>query len=107
VTSGPLLVFRIEVAAGQEEAFNRWYDDVHLPDVLEVDGVSSASRYRLSSGEGTYITVYRVDGDPAEVLGALGEYGRTWASEGRLFEHMQTTAVEAWQPVAGGGGGTD
>lgn len=33
--------------SGQQEDFERWYDECHLDDVVSVEGVYSATRYRL------------------------------------------------------------
>src|SRR5689334_19324828 len=32
---------------GKEDEFNRWYDDVHVPDMLSIDGIVSAQRFEL------------------------------------------------------------
>ncbi|MFQ3894817.1 hypothetical protein [Sphingobium sp. R-7] len=32
---------------GREEEFNRWYNDVHVPDLLRIPGVVGVSRGRL------------------------------------------------------------
>ena len=42
-SKGQLLVFS-NATDGRDEEFNTWYDEVHVPEVLEVDGVSGASR---------------------------------------------------------------
>jgi hypothetical protein len=42
-----LLVFT-NAAEGREEEFHRWYDEVHIPDVLRVPGVESAQRHVIS-----------------------------------------------------------
>lgn len=39
------LVFT-NAAPGSDAEFNRWYDEVHLPDLLRVPGIVEASRYR-------------------------------------------------------------
>ena len=66
---------------GQDEAFNDWYDNTHLPQILALPMVVSAQRFRLSptgvdgTEEGslvhtsaplphTYLAVYEVTGDP-------------------------------------------
>ena len=33
---------------GQDEAFNRWYDDTHVPEVLKFTKSVAAQRFRLS-----------------------------------------------------------
>jgi hypothetical protein len=35
--------------AGEQEKFERWYDEVHLADVVKVPGVVSARRFRIKS----------------------------------------------------------
>lgn len=39
------LVFT-NAAPGTDAEFNRWYDEVHLPDLLRVPGIIAASRHR-------------------------------------------------------------
>jgi hypothetical protein len=45
-----LLIVTAEVDASVEADWNRWYDDVHLPDALACPGVLAGRRY-VSSGE--------------------------------------------------------
>lgn len=59
---------------GQDEAFNTWYDEVHLADVMKLPGVIDAQRYRLSdkqyrSGkmEWGYMAVYEVEIDDIQI----------------------------------------
>lgn len=65
---------------GLEADFNTWYDEVHLPEVLAVDGIVSAQRFRLSRSQmpgvdetvtHTYLTLYEIEGDADEVFAAL------------------------------------
>jgi hypothetical protein len=57
-----LFVVKATIASSREEAFNRWYDETHVPDVLKFPGVVSARRYRALEGEDTYqyMAVYEV-----------------------------------------------
>jgi len=45
-----LLIVTAEVDAEVEADWNRWYDEVHLPDALACPGVLSGRRY-LAAGE--------------------------------------------------------
>ena len=76
-----MLVFSNPVA-GQDDAYNTWYDDVHLGDVLQVPGVVGAKRFTLvempsPDGESApvpahrYLAVYQLDRQPAEVMAEL------------------------------------
>lgn len=67
-----MLVFS-NAAEGRDDDFNAWYDNVHLPDVRSVPGVTSAERYRVQQPgdevpEHRYVAVYELDGDPGTVL---------------------------------------
>lgn len=61
------LIVLSNATAGQDEAFNRWYDDVHLDDVLAVPGVTAAQRFSLAAGEAwAYAAIYEIGGDDPE-----------------------------------------
>jgi hypothetical protein len=59
----------------QEEEFNRWYNEVHAVEMLNISGVLNISRYRAvhqirPGGEPPahhYLTVYEIDDAPATV----------------------------------------
>jgi hypothetical protein len=44
------------------DAFHDWYDHVHVPELLQVDGFASARRLASSDGI-SFIAVYEIDGD--------------------------------------------
>jgi antibiotic biosynthesis monooxygenase (ABM) superfamily enzyme len=43
-----------------EEEFNRWYDEEHLPNLLQVPGYLSARRYVAVDGEPKYLAFYEI-----------------------------------------------
>ncbi len=50
----------------QEDEYNRWYSEVHIPELLAVPGFVAARRYRVVSGapEGhTHLAVYELEAD--------------------------------------------
>lgn len=56
---------------GQDDEFNSWYDNVHLPDVFRVPGVIGAERFRMRSGDGwKYLAIYELDCDDNTVVEA-------------------------------------
>lgn len=61
--SNRLHIVRVDIASEHEEAFNRWYDTVHLPALLACPGWFSAKRYRSRDGGPAYAAVYEVAGD--------------------------------------------
>ena len=49
-----LFVVRANVAKDREAAFNKWYNEEHVPQVLRYNGAVSARRYRKLVGEDRY-----------------------------------------------------
>ena len=49
-----LFVVRATIAKDREAAFNRWYNEEHLPQVLRYNGAVSGRRYRKLTGEDKY-----------------------------------------------------
>jgi hypothetical protein len=70
-----LVQFESRAADGADEAFNLWYDGVHVPDVLAVPGFLSCQRYRIVGGPGEpcrYLAAYEIESDdPQATLGTL------------------------------------
>ena len=51
---------------GRDSEFNRWYDEVHVPDVLSASGFKSAARYSIKDAvkdKGKYLAVYEIETD--------------------------------------------
>lgn len=54
---------------GCDEEFNRWYEDVHLSDILAVPGFVSARRFEAAEAQMTgaprhrYMTLYEIETD--------------------------------------------
>ena len=70
-----LLIITAQIDVSVEDAWNEWYDEVHLPATLACPGVKSGARYastgdasRIDHGERStdttriYTTIYEVEG---------------------------------------------
>jgi hypothetical protein len=76
-----------EPVSGREDEFNDWYEGQHIPDVLTVKGILAATRYKVSpvktrsgaSPPTTYLTIFELDGDPAEIMVRLAQAGAAGA----------------------------
>jgi hypothetical protein len=72
---------------GQEDAFNAWYSDVHLKDVLKVPGIVAAQRFKLGDVQRDqppfpwrYLALYEIKTDDLNhTLAALRERAGTSA----------------------------
>jgi hypothetical protein len=60
-----LHIVRVDVDAEVEDAFNEWYDNVHLPALLGCPGWLSARRYTGFDGGPKYAAVYEISGPEA------------------------------------------
>lgn len=53
-----LYIVKSTISKQNEVAYNKWYNEVHIPQFLSFPGVVSARRYRGIIGEDQYITLY-------------------------------------------------
>jgi hypothetical protein len=68
-------------AEGRDDDYNKWYDEVHIPEVLGLPGFLSAQRITQQVGdspspvapEQRYGVLYEIEGDPAQVSATLNE----------------------------------
>ena len=56
---GTILVVMMDVDPAHEDEFNRWYNDEHLPERLEIPGYVSARRFKLTKEGGRSSTAER------------------------------------------------
>jgi hypothetical protein len=67
-----ILAVQTEAIPGSDAAFNAWYDEVHVPEILRTPGFEAARRYRVrqsplagarDAGEWTtYLAIYEIAG---------------------------------------------
>ena len=76
----------------REEEFNEWYNNVHVPDMLETPGMISATRwenvYPKGNNRRRYVAMYELETDDVEKFDeALRENGRR-SKEGDRFSDL-------------------
>lgn len=79
-----MIVLEIDIDPEFEEAFNRWYDDRHLPEVCALPGILSATRLRVTGAEGRYLTIYALSDPGAFETDAY----RKWRAASRDTDEM-------------------
>jgi hypothetical protein len=87
MTNRSIYMVFAEPVPGREDEFNDWYERQHIPDVLRVKGILAAIRYEVSpvktrsgaSPPTRYLTIFELDGDPAETMVRLAEAGAAGA----------------------------
>jgi hypothetical protein len=74
----------------REGEFNKWYDTIHLADMLETPGVVGASRYENSNpaeGQGKFLAMYEIETENLEqTMAAVGEKVNKVIEQGRMSE---------------------
>ena len=58
--AGGLLMVAINVTNENENDFNSWYTEEHIPALLAVPGVLSARRYKSNEGTHRYVAIYHL-----------------------------------------------
>ena len=76
-----MLAFTSPTSAETEDAYNHWYDTKHLHDVVGIEGVVAATRYKLAHGIETlpgvggptqqYLAVYELEAETEAELDAF------------------------------------
>ena len=64
-----VLVVTMDVDPEDEAEFNKWYNEQHLPERMEIPGYVSARRFRLEEGDGAlkYLCIWELeDGSPLQ-----------------------------------------
>ncbi len=99
------------------EEYNRWYDDVHIPDLLKIAGIVGARRLDLSPvqprtaraaeaigaggkaaqpGQRPYLAIYEFDTDDVQAL--MDEIARrAGTSDMEISPHMRDVATHLYR----------
>ena len=99
---GTILVVMMEVDPEHEEEFNRWYNEEHLPERLEIPGYISARRFRLEEGEGVlkYLCIWELE-DASPLQSAEYQAQRLRPSELRdqAYSHIKQRARGLYRQI--------
>ena len=82
-----------ECTPENDEKFNQWYNDVHIPLILKNPAIKKAARYRLAGEPGNapqYLAIYEFESREAleanprspEFAAAIAEMQETWKDGG-------------------------
>lgn len=98
-----LFVVKATITPEQEEAFNRWYNQDHCPQLLRYRGAVSARRYKAILGENEYqyMAVYEFQDEDTlrRFLDSehFAELKRDYeASFGAVSERARSAYVQVW-----------
>ena len=92
----------------KETEFNRWYNEVHIPMLLEYNGIKCVSRYRLqgdADGQAKFIALYEFESPEAlaglqtsDVLkAAIADLNETWGDTVQLLSNKVYDLIQSWE----------
>lgn len=68
MAKGIMLVESVPSAPDREDEYNTWYDEIHIPELLALDGIVAARRLRPVDGQGPYVAIYELEGDDLQAI---------------------------------------
>ena len=68
MAKGIMLVESRPSSPDREQEYNTWYDHVHIPELLAIDGIVAARRLRPVDGQGPYVAIYELEGDDLQAI---------------------------------------
>ena len=91
----------------EEEKFNKWYNEIHVPMMLKFRGIEQAARYKVISDKTAlprYINVYKFPSKQdfeafeksPEYAAALDEMVETWGKKIDLISRVQCELIQEW-----------
>lgn len=87
----------------REKEFNDWYDNIHLPNVLESPSVLRASRYETDSpadGRGKFLALYDIESDNIEqTMAAFWDHVSEKWTQGRMSALMAPASAIVYRQI--------
>jgi uncharacterized protein (TIGR02118 family) len=91
----------------EEEKFNKWYNEVHVPMLLKFKGIKSAARYKLISEPSQlprFIAIYKFDSQKdfevfekgTELADAIKEMIGSWGRRIDTISRVQYELIKEW-----------
>ena len=90
-----ILVTSVDVTPGAEDEFNRWYNEVHLPEILACPGFRSSTRFECTAGEPRYIAIYELDDESALTTPEMAAV-RGWGDQ---FPHVRNFHERVYRAI--------
>ncbi len=98
-----IFVVRASIAKDREAAFNTWYNEEHVPQVLQYNGAVSAGRYKQFLGEDRleYMALYEFASEEVFRRFMASDHLKTLIKEydanfGGVSERARSAYVQVW-----------
>lgn len=88
MAKGIIYVESFPSSPDRDEEYNTWYNEVHLKELVALDGIVSARRLRPVDGDGPYVALYEVEADdlPSVLQNMLDNAGQLHMSDALQFD---------------------
>ena len=108
-TDSVIHIVGVHCRPDQEEKFNKWYNERHIPDSLKFKGVRRVTRYKILTPDiksPKYLTVYEFENQKAfeafeaspERAEAMKDINETWGEDRyELMWRVQYKVLETWE----------
>jgi hypothetical protein len=67
---GIMYVESAPVSPNREAEYHKWYNEIHLPEIMSIDGFVSARRFAPVDGNGRFVAIYELEADDLEAAQA-------------------------------------
>lgn len=97
-----LFVVRATITKDKEAAFNRWYNEEHVPQVLQFNGAVSGRRYKRIMGDDKYeyMAVYEFASEDVFKKFQQSDHLKTLRADyDKNFGAVSERIVSAWSQV--------
>ncbi len=98
-----LFIVKATITKEQEQAFNRWYNEEHIPQVLQFPGLVSARRYKAFEGEDKwqYMAVYELQDEATYHRLMASDHMKQLRAEydkhfGKVSERVRCGYTQVW-----------
>ena len=79
-----IMEVRVDIDLESESEFNEWYNNVHIPAIVNCPGFISGRRYRSIRGEPMYLALYEIESVEALKSSRFEEESGWEQFEGRI-----------------------
>jgi len=87
----------------REDEFNDWYNNIHIPDVMETQGFISATRYEIiqsTDEKGKYLAIYEMETDDFDqLMSSHQENMNRKEARGRISELISVTSRGIYKKI--------
>jgi len=108
VSESPLVnIIVTQCQKKDEAAFNKWYNDVHIPMIIRGKGVKSVVRYQVAGNDpqkSAFVAVYKFDSKQdmelneksADTMAAKKDFQENWGGKVEMLSRMQGELIKSW-----------